>query len=171
MCWVQSPCLICHNYFFVSDTKVPTFTILFIVLYNSIALYFGIVTKKTKNMVSKVKENERTHETCTKALIPVRDALDILSGKWKLPIIIALKFGNKRFSELAKQVHGITDKMLSKELRELEMNELVKRTVFDSVPVVVEYSMTPYGQTLEKLIEELQVWGTQHRKRILRKGK
>ena len=170
MCWVQGPCLICHNYFFC-DTKLHTFTILFIVLYNSIALYFGIVTKKTKNMVSKVKENERTHETCTKALIPVRDALDILSGKWKLPIIIALKFGNKRFSELAKQVHGITDKMLSKELRELEMNELVKRTVYDSVPVVVEYSMTPYGETLEKLIEELQVWGTQHRKRILRKGK
>jgi len=122
-------------------------------------------------MVAKVKENGRTHETCTKALMPVRDALDILSGKWKLPIILALQFGNKRFSELAKQVHGITDKMLSKELRELEMNELVKRTVYDSVPVVVEYSMTPYGETLEKLIEELKMWGTQHRKRIIRKGK
>ena len=121
-------------------------------------------------MVSKVKENGRTQETCTKALIPVRDALDILNGKWKLPILIALQFGNKRFSELAKQVHGSTDKMLSKELRELEMNELVKRTVYDTVPVVVEYSMTPYGETLEKLIDELQVWGTNHRKRILKKG-
>ena len=122
-------------------------------------------------MTKAIPQAERTHEGCTKAIIPVRDALDILSGKWKLPIILALQFGNKRFSELAKQVHGITDKMLSKELRELEMNELVKRTVYDSVPVVVEYSMTPYGETLEKLIEELQVWGTQHRKRILRKGK
>lgn len=119
----------------------------------------------------KTKHVEKTHESCNKALMPVRDALDILSGKWKLPIIIALSFGNKRFSELAKQVHGITDKMLSKELRELEMNELVKRTVYDSVPVVVEYSMTAYGQTLEKLIGELQVWGTQHRKRIIKKGK
>jgi DNA-binding HxlR family transcriptional regulator len=126
---------------------------------------------KNKIMTTKSIESGRTHETCTKALIPVRDALDILSGKWKLPIIIALSFGNRRFSELAKQVHGITDKMLSKELRELEMNELVKRTVYDTVPVVVEYSMTPYGETLEKLIEELQTWGTQHRKRILRKGK
>src|SRR5258705_10154189 len=122
-------------------------------------------------MSSKVKENGRTQETCTKALIPVRDALDILSGKWKLPIIIALSFGNRRFSELAKQVHGITDKMLSKELRELEMNELVKRTVYDTVPVVVEYSMTSYGKTLEKLIEELQAWGLLHRKRILKKSK
>ena len=122
-------------------------------------------------MTFKSKDPSRTHETCTKALIPVRDALDILSGKWKLPIIIALSFGNKRFSELAKQVDGITDKMLSKELRELEMNELVKRTVYDSVPVIVEYSMTPYGETLEKLVDELQAWGTQHRKRILKKGK
>jgi len=122
-------------------------------------------------MSFKAKENGRTHESCTKALIPVRDALDILSGKWKLPILIALSFGNKRFKELANQVNGITDKMLSKELRELEMNELVKRTVYDRVPVVVEYSMTPYGETLEKLIEELQAWGTQHRKRIIRKKK
>lgn len=114
---------------------------------------------------------ERTQESCNKAIIPVRDALDILSGKWKLPIIIALSFGNKRFSQLGKQIPGITDKMLSKELRELEINELVKRTVYDALPVIVEYSMTPYGKTLEKLIDELQAWGSQHRKRILRKSK
>jgi DNA-binding HxlR family transcriptional regulator len=122
-------------------------------------------------MTRATPEPERTHEGCTKALIPVRDALDILSGKWKLPILIALMFGNKRFSQMAKQIPGITDKMLSKELRELEMNELVKRTVYDSVPVVVEYSMTPYGKTLEKVIEELQSWGSLHRKRILKKSK
>src|SRR3982750_312068 len=114
---------------------------------------------------------ERDHASCTKAIIPVRDALDILSGKWKLPIIIALGFGNKRFSQMAKEIPGITDKMLSKELRDLEVNQLVKRTVYDSVPVVVEYSMTPYGKSLEKVIEELHKWGVQHRKRILGKSK
>jgi len=122
-------------------------------------------------MMNEIKETERTHESCTKAIIPVRDALDILSGKWKLPIIIALSFGHRRFSQLSKQIPGITDKMLSKELQELEMNELVKRTVYDAVPVVVEYSMTPYGKTLENLIEELQAWGILHRKRILKKSK
>ncbi|MEO6407118.1 MAG: helix-turn-helix domain-containing protein [Ferruginibacter sp.] len=122
-------------------------------------------------MAKTIAKPERTHETCTKALIPVRDALDILSGKWKLPIIIALSFGNLRFSQMAKQIPGITDKMLSKELRDLEVNELVKRTVYDTVPVVVEYSMTTYGKTLEKLIEELQAWGLLHRKRILKKSK
>src|SRR4051794_10670254 len=117
-------------------------------------------------MTKAIDKVEKTHESCTRAIIPVRDALDILSGKWKLPVMIALSFGNKRFSQLAKQIPGITDKMLSKELRELEMNDLVKRTVYDSVPVVVEYSMTPYGKTLEKLIEELHEWGMKHRKRI-----
>ena len=118
-----------------------------------------------------IEKAGRTHETCTKALIPVRDALDILSGKWKLPILIALSFDNMRFSQMAKQIHGITDKMLSKELRDLEMNQLVKRTVYDTIPVVVEYSMTPYGKTLEKLIGELQAWGSLHRKRILKRSK
>lgn len=122
-------------------------------------------------MTKAIQNPERTHESCSKALLPVRDALDILSGKWKLPILMALTFGNMRFSQMAKQIHGITDKMLSKELRELEMNELVKRTVYDTVPVVVEYSMTAYGKTLEKLIGELQVWGSLHRKRIVRKSK
>ena len=112
---------------------------------------------------------EKTPGECAKAILPVRDALDILSGKWKLPIIIALTFGNKRFSQMAKEIPGITDKMLSKELRDLEMNKLVKRTVYDAVPVIVEYSMTKYGKTLEKLIDELRDWGIQHRKNMIPK--
>lgn len=106
---------------------------------------------------------------CLNMILPVRDALEILSGKWKLPIIISLSFGNKRFSEIAKEIPKITDKMLSKELRDLEANQLVKRTVYDSIPVVVEYSMTEYGQSLEKVIAELRNWGIQHRKRIIGK--
>lgn len=117
------------------------------------------------------KTKERTHGTCTQMILPVRDALDILSGKWKLPIIISLSFGNKRFKQIAKEIPGITDKMLSKELRDLEMNQLVKRTVYDAIPVVVEYSMTPYGKSLEKVIAELGKWGMQHRKKIIGKAK
>ena len=117
------------------------------------------------------KVKERTHGTCTQMILPVRDALDILSGKWKLPIIISLSFGNKRFTQIAKEIPGITDRMLSKELRDLEMNQLVKRTVYDSVPVTVEYSMTSYGRSLDKVIEELAKWGMQHRKRILGKSR
>jgi DNA-binding HxlR family transcriptional regulator len=108
-------------------------------------------------------------KTCMAMLLPVRDALDFLSGKWKLPIIISLSFGNKRFKEMATEIQGITDKMLSKELRDLEQNQLVKRTVYDSVPVKVEYSLTDYGSSLDKVIVELRDWGLQHRKRIMKK--
>ncbi|MBT1702186.1 winged helix-turn-helix transcriptional regulator [Chryseosolibacter indicus] len=124
---------------------------------------------KEKKKESCFKGEELEHGKCMGMIMPVRDALDILSGKWKLPIIISLTFGNKRFSQIAKEIPGITDKMLSKELRDLEMNELVKRTVYDSVPVVVEYSMTAYGKSLNKVIEELRKWGAQHRQRIMKK--
>lgn len=116
-------------------------------------------------------KDKRTPATCMGLLLPVTDALQILSGKWKLPIIISLSFGKKRFSEMAKEIPKITDRMLSKELRELEMNQLVKRTVYDSVPVVVEYELTGYGDSLQPVIEALHSWGTQHRKRIMAKKK
>jgi DNA-binding HxlR family transcriptional regulator len=95
--------------------------------------------------------------------------LDILNGKWKLPILISLSFGNKRFRQIAGEIPNITDRMLSKELKELEMNQLVKRTVYDSSPVIVEYSMTEYGKSLDKVIEELAKWGIRHRARIMGK--
>ena len=100
-------------------------------------------------------------------MLPVHDALEVLNGKWKLPIIISLMFGNKRFSQIAREIPNITDKMLSKELRDLETNELVKRTVYDSIPVVVEYTLTDYGHTLESVIEVLRKWGADHRHRIM----
>ena len=113
----------------------------------------------------------RTQERCMGMILPVTDAIQILSGKWKLPILISLQFGNKRFSEIAKDIPKITDRMLSKELRELEMNQLIKRTVYDTVPVTVEYSMTEYGETLEPVILELAKWGRQHRKKIMSKDR
>ena len=112
---------------------------------------------------------QHEHKACMGMLLPVRDALDFISGKWKLPIIISLSFGNKRFKEMATEIQGITDKMLSKELRDLEQNQLVERKVYDSVPVRVEYSLTDYGNSLDKVIMELRNWGVQHRKRIMKK--
>lgn len=106
-------------------------------------------------------------EACTKTLLPVRDALDVLNGKWKLPIILSLTFGKKRFKQMQRELPGITSKMLSKELKELEMNELAERHVYDTVPVSIEYELTPYGRTLRPLIGELMDWGVKHRKRII----
>ncbi|MBN9484784.1 MAG: transcriptional regulator [Bacteroidetes bacterium 43-93] len=109
------------------------------------------------------------HSECKKNIMAVQDALDVINGKWKLPIIISLVFGAKRFKEMEREIPGITAKMLSKELKELEMNQLVARTVYDSMPVTVEYSLTEYGKTLKKLIAELNKWGIQHREYIMGK--
>ena len=104
---------------------------------------------------------------CTKMLLPVKDALDILSGKWKIQIILALTFGKKRFKQVQREIPGLTPKMLSKELKELEINGLATRHVYDTLPVSVEYELTSYGETLKPLIGELHKWGSIHRKKII----
>jgi DNA-binding HxlR family transcriptional regulator len=123
---------------------------------------------KQRNLLIKT-DLAAAKKACSGMILPVRDALDILNGKWKLPILISLSFGNKRFRQIAGEIPNITDRMLSKELKELEMNQLVKRTVYDSSPVIVEYSMTEYGKSLDKVIEELAKWGIRHRARIMGK--
>ena len=110
--------------------------------------------------------NKLSSTECSKSLLPVQDALYILSGKWKIPIIIALIHGNKRFKELHREIKGITAKMLSKELKELEVNALVTRTVYDTIPVSVEYELTAYGTTLDEVIMALRDWGLKHRQKI-----
>ncbi|MVM32548.1 transcriptional regulator [Spirosoma sp. HMF4905] len=108
---------------------------------------------------------------CNQSLQAVQDALYVLNGKWKLPIIIALREGPRRFRELQRLVTGITAKVLSKELKELEMNEFAVRHVYATTPVTVEYELTEYSHSLDSVIEALRQWGTQHRARILGKDK
>ncbi len=110
--------------------------------------------------------DKKNHGRCLKALIPIRDALDVINGKWKLQIIIALSAGNSRFKDIERQIPKITARMLSKELKELENHHLVKRTVYDSQPVTVEYTLTPYADTLDDVIKALHDWGAQHRKKM-----
>ena len=129
---------------------------------------------ETKSLVkSKANEHSKANDhsfgECMSMLLPVRDSLEVLNGKWKLPIIISLSFGNKRFRQISKDVVGITDKMLSKELKDLEMNQLVKRTIYDTFPPTVEYSITDHGRSLKKVINELRNWGTEHRRKLIGK--
>ena len=112
------------------------------------------------------KTTEEEHSQCTSILRPVRDSLDVLNGKWKLPIIVSLTFGEKRFTDITKDVHGITDRMLSKELRDLEMNGLVVRKIQDTYPVKVTYTLTPHSKTLRTVIDALRNWGILHRKKL-----
>jgi DNA-binding HxlR family transcriptional regulator len=99
-------------------------------------------------------------------LQPVTDSLYVLQGKWRLPILLALATGPKRFGELAKGLSTITDRMLAKELKELEINLVITRAVFEDMPVKVEYALTEHGISLHDVLIELQQWGLRHRKKI-----
>lgn len=103
-------------------------------------------------------------------LLPVKDALDVLSGKWKIQILLSLSFGKKRFKQIQREIPGLTPKVLSKELKDLEMNELIERHVYDTLPVSVEYELTSHGATIKPLISELHKWGSRHRRRIISRG-
>ncbi|WJY27613.1 MULTISPECIES: winged helix-turn-helix transcriptional regulator [Sporosarcina] len=93
----------------------------------------------------------------------VEEALGIVVGKWKPVIILHLMHeGTKRFSELKRSMPGITQKMLTKQLRELEDEDIIERTVYPQVPPKVEYSMTEYGLTLGPILEAMHEWGTRH---------
>jgi len=112
--------------------------------------------------------HDKTHTECTSHLIAVKDTIDVLSGKWKISILTALTFQTYRFKELARLI-GVSPRMLSKELKELEMNELVQRTVHPTTPVTVEYTMTEYGRSLHLVLRSMHEWGIQHRRRIMGK--
>lgn len=96
----------------------------------------------------------------------VQDTLYVISGKWKLPIMIAMNNGNNRFRDLQRAVSNITTRVLSKELKELEANKLIIRKVYDTSPVKVEYTVTPYCKSLAPLVDEMIKWGENHRKKI-----
>ncbi|RAJ32866.1 winged helix-turn-helix transcriptional regulator [Pedobacter cryoconitis] len=102
-----------------------------------------------------------------KEIMAVHDAMDVLYGKWKISIISSICYYNKRrFSDILNDVQGISNKMLSKELKELEINKLVKRTVLDTQPISVQYQLSEYGMTLKTIINNLSAWGIAHRKVI-----
>jgi DNA-binding HxlR family transcriptional regulator len=107
---------------------------------------------------------EKGKEACNAHHRAMQDTMEILSGKWKLRIVGSLYLSEKRFVELKNHVSGIGAKMLSKELQQLEINGLIKRTVLKTKPITVKYELTNYGHSLKHIVEEMAAWGMQHRK-------
>ena len=97
--------------------------------------------------------------TCEFKLMASRDALEMIQGKWRIPIIIALLHGNKRFGEIQRDIADISPKMLSQELKALELNGIVERTLYDTMPVTAEYSLTPLGKSMKSMLEGIMKWG------------
>ena len=110
---------------------------------------------------------DHNRSNCTRNLRAVQDALYALGGKWKLPIIVVLaERGAVRFSDLQREVVGITPKLLSKELKELELNGFVSRRVTPTTPVLIQYALTDYSSSLQSIITALRDWGLQHRQHV-----
>lgn len=96
-------------------------------------------------------------------VLALNDTLNVLTGKWKLPILGSLLFGMKRFTEIQRNIPKITPRMLSKELKELELNGMVKRVVYDATPVLVEYELTESARKVSDVIDSMLIWGLNHR--------
>jgi DNA-binding HxlR family transcriptional regulator len=105
-------------------------------------------------------------EKCSGKILAIHDAMDILNGRWKITIMGALFINKMRFTDLLREINGISGKMLSRELKDLEINQLITRTVLNTQPIGVEYELTDYGRTLENVLDALLEWGLNHRKKI-----
>jgi DNA-binding HxlR family transcriptional regulator len=116
----------------------------------------------------KVVNNEHLPDKaeCAGSLRGVLDALYVLNGKWKLALILSLVQSSKRFNEIQHDVAGISSKVLAKELKDLELNDFIKRNVYSTTPVSVIYEATAYSHTLKSVISELSTWGEKHREKI-----
>lgn len=102
--------------------------------------------------------------------IGVEATMEAIGGKWKPIILCNLRHGALRTSELKRQIPGISQKMLTQQLRELESIDIVDRHVFNQVPPKVEYSLSDYGMTLSDVLDTLCVWGESHIKTLQEKG-
>ncbi|HLA58524.1 MAG TPA: helix-turn-helix domain-containing protein [Puia sp.] len=106
-------------------------------------------------------------KNCSASLAAIEDTLYVIGGKWKLKIIIALREqGNMRFNEMQRTITGISARVLSNELKELEMNGFINRKVYTGNPVVIEYGLTAYSNSLHNVLQTMIEWGGMHRNKI-----
>lgn len=117
-------------------------------------------------MTTFVQEIPISKAECASSLRNVLDALYVLHGKWKLPIILHLMHAPQRFNEIQAEIAGISPKVLANELKHLELNGFILRQVYDTTPMTIVYEATPYSRTLKKVLNELSAWGGQHREKI-----
>jgi len=108
------------------------------------------------------REEERRRYNAYVATCPSRKLLDTLGDKWVSLVLTALAGGPLRYSELARTIAGVSQKMLTQTLRTMERDGLVSRTVTPSVPVRVDYRLTPLGEDLIPLLEAIKRWAETH---------
>lgn len=114
-------------------------------------------------------KNKKRHRSYTRPACPVEATLELIGGKWKGMVLYHLLDGKMRFSELMRAIDCVTQRMLTKQLRELEASGLVKRTVYAEVPPKVEYELTKEGKSLKAILNALKKWGDTHAVKLIEK--
>jgi len=114
--------------------------------------------------------NDEMPENCCEASAndfnALQDTLYVIGGKWRIPVLYSIYMGNKRFREIERNIPGITTRVLSKELKLMELNKLIKRTVHTDRPASIEYTCTEYSESLADIIEAMINWGVSHKQEI-----
>ena len=141
-----------NNYF--SDDKYMEYLIYFCNQYNK------VYQKMEDNSIDECCNVDKSDFQA------LQDTLYVIGGKWRMQILYSVCSGNKRFREIERSIPGITTRMLSKELKIMETNKLINRTVYPTTPVTVEYTITDYSESLYEVIESMINWGKEHRERI-----
>ena len=114
-------------------------------------------------------EGDGKQVACLAQMLPIRDALEVVSGKWKILILTAIMHGNRRFTDIQRSIPKLNPKVLAKELKDLEAHQLVERMVHDDYPASIEYVATEYSHSLRKVMLELHAWGVNHHKQLFGK--
>jgi DNA-binding HxlR family transcriptional regulator len=121
----------------------------------------------TANKMIAAERCEQTPEVYNERILALKDAIELVSGKWKFCILLNLhNYGTMRFKDLQETSVGITPKVLSKELQEMEENLLITRTVNSTKPVTVSYALTPHAIEIQPVIDALIAFGLKHRTKI-----
>ena len=120
--------------------------------------------------MEKIPSLRETKACSIQFVLAVNDTMNVISGKWKLPIIGSLLYNKRRFTEIQRNIPKITPRMLSKELKELELNGIVTRIVYDTLPVSVEYELTPSALMLSDVLDKMVEWGIKHRRKMIQKS-
>jgi DNA-binding HxlR family transcriptional regulator len=110
---------------------------------------------------------ERVKKCPRQYVLALNDTLNVISGKWKLPIIASLLYDKNRFKDLQENIDKITPRMLSKELKELEINGIVERQVYNQTPVLIEYRLTESGKKVISVLDAMLDWGLMYRKEVM----
>ena len=103
---------------------------------------------------------------CFHQMLPIRDALEVIGGKWKVLILTSVMQGNRRFTDIQHSIPKISPKVLAKELKELQTHQLIARLVQEDYPASIDYVVTDHVQSLKQVMLALQAWGVGHRKHL-----